>query len=322
MKPFSNVVEYYYNTLHKEVEKLEKKRQKIGFRVVLYSLFALLITVVALSLLYKNTKTFELEYIFFAGAFLAAVYGIIYKFLTKDYALEFKYKVIKPLVEHIDSNLRYSVVGMVAESSFKEAKVTTQTIDRYQGDDYVSGIINGVKLSFCDLLVEKKEEHSKTNNTYVTLFQGIFLESEFPKHFHSKTYVYPDKLAKAFGSQIGDFLQSNPFGSAKLLKLDNPEFEHYFKVYGESAIEARYILSHSLMQKIVHFRKKVAHDITLSFVGGRFYLAIAYNKPSLEAAVFNSLLDYKVAKEYIETLYFAISVVEELALNKKLWSKI
>ncbi len=47
-----------------------------------------------------------------------------------------------------------------------------------------------------------------------------------------------------------------------------------------------------------------------------------YGKKDLfEPSVFHSLLEYKTALEYIVTLHLAISIVEELKLNEKLWSK-
>ena len=37
----------------------------------------------------------------------------------------------------------------------------------------------------------------------------------------------------------------------KLIKMDNPEFEKEFVVYSDNPIKARYILTHSLMQRIL-----------------------------------------------------------------------
>jgi len=56
-------------------------------------------------------------------------------------------------------------------------------------------------------------------------------------------------------------------------------------------------------------------------VGTHIYMAISYDKDLFEPSVFRSLLEYKVAMEYVKTLHLAIGVVEELKLNQKLWSK-
>jgi hypothetical protein len=50
-------------------------------------------------------------------------------------------------------------------------------------------------------------------------------------------------------------------------------------------------------------------------------MAVYYNKDFFEPSVFRSLLKYKIAMEYVKTLHLAISIVDELKLNQKLWSK-
>ncbi|HEY9203149.1 MAG TPA: DUF3137 domain-containing protein, partial [Sulfurimonas sp.] len=107
----------------------------------------------------------------------------------------------------------------------------------------------------------------------------------------------------------------------ELVKMDDPEFEKEFVVYSTDQVEARYILSNSLMKKLLAFQQKSSHQVHISFVGSHIYMAISYNKDLFEPSVFRSLLDYKVAMEYVKTLHLAIGVVEELKLNQKLWSK-
>ena len=103
--------------------------------------------------------------------------------------------------------------------------------------------------------------------------------------------------------------------------MDHPEFEKEFVVYATDQIEARYILSHSLMQKLLHFKTRSKHPLHISFIGQSINLAIEYNKDLFEPSVFRSLLDYKIAMQYVQTLHLCIGIIEELKLNQKLWSK-
>lgn len=64
------------------------------------------------------------------------------------------------------------------------------------------------------------------------------------------------------------------------------------------------------------------HPLSLSFNGGKIYMAIGYNKDLFEPSVFHSLLKYTITMKYVETLHIAISIVEELKLKQKLWSKL
>ena len=104
--------------------------------------------------------------------------------------------------------------------------------------------------------------------------------------------------------------------------MDDPEFEKEFVVYGSDQIEARYILTHSMMKRILDLKKRTGRPVYISFVNGQMNLAIEYDKDLFEPSVFRSLLEYKVAMEYVKTLQLTIAIIEELKLNQRLWSKL
>jgi predicted SAM-dependent methyltransferase len=133
--------------------------------------------------------------------------------------------------------------------------------------------------------------------------------------------VLPDTAQNTFGDLLGGWLQSKNLDRNELVKMDNTAFEKEFVVYSTDQIEARYILSHSLMEKLLKFQKGLKHPISISFVGGSIYIAVQSNEDQFEPSIFHSLLQHKVAMEYVSTLHFVIGIVEELKLNQKLWSK-
>ena len=322
MKKFSEIIDFYYKELYPIVKELDKKREEVKKRTLW--IFGVILFVITLGTLMYIKSSSDVDYLnlaVFYGFVVAAVYGFVLKFTSGDYVFAFKQRVVKPLVEFIDPSLRYTTNAYIPQHLFTKSKILTGRIDRYSGNDYVTGVVDGVKIEFSDVHAEQKHTDSKGRTHYETLFQGMFLRAEFPKHFIGRTVVLPDSAEKMFGSFLGKMLQSYNFSRAELVKMDNPEFEKHFVVYGTDQIEARYILSHSMMERILTFRKKVGHDISLSFVGGEMFVAVHYDKDTLEPAIYSSLLDYKIAKEYIETLFFAMGIVEELSLNKKLWSK-
>jgi len=322
MKKFSEVIDYYYSELNSIVKELDQKRQKVKQKIIGWTIvLALAVVVLVWGIVSVSDESDPFGTVITLAVLGLGGFGIIYKILTKDYSTEFKLRVIEPLIKFIDHNLTYLPSSTIPQYIFERSKIVTQKIDRYSGDDLVKGVIDDVKIEFCDLHVEKEYEDSKGNSQYQTLFQGIFVRAEFPKHFYARTIVLPDNAEKIFGSYIGKILQSYNFGEEKLVKLDNPEFEKHFVVYSSDQIEARYILSHSMMQRILTFRKKVGHDLSFSFVGGEMFVGVHYNKDSLEASIFGSLLEYKIAKEFVESLYYSLGIVQELQLNQKLWSK-
>lgn len=319
MKSLSELTDFYYKVLFPSLKKLEKDRKHLRYRIVLVILiFTFLVAVVVFSLqaLFQSIESLG----FIIVLYIAGV-GFLYKMLTKDYTLEFKEKIMSPMINEIDSNLNYTPSLHVSQRLFERSKLFTSSIDRMSGNDFVKGKIDTVSIQFSDIHAEKQHKDSKGRTSWSTIFQGLFIVSEFNKHFKGQTVVLPDSAQSSFGDIIGSWLQSNNISRDELVKMDNTEFEKEFVVYSSDQVEARYILSHTLMDKLLNFKKRSKHPVYISFVGESIHMAIEYNKDLFEPSVFRSLLDYKISMEYVQTLHLAIGIVQELKLNQRLWSK-
>lgn len=312
MKSVSDLTDFYYKNLFPTLEKLESDRKNIRHRIIVIGVFYTLITAF---IAYEINSAFDLIIVAYI-----ALGAIIYKFLVHDYTHEFKMSVIKPLVHAIDSTLLYSCDTHVSEYFFNRSKLFAEP-DKISGNDYVKGKIDGINIQFSDLHAQKRDRNSRGNETWSTIFQGLYLVGDFNKHFHGETIILPDTAQNTFGDLIGHWLQSNNMSRNELIKMDDPEFEKEFVVYSTDQVEARYILSSSLMKKLLIFKHKSKHPLYVSFAGTHIHMAIEYNKDLFEPSVFESLLEYKVAMGYVQTLHLAIGVVQELKLNQKLWSK-
>ena len=312
LKSISELTDFYYKSLFPTLEKLEKDRKNLSHRIVIAGI---ILTSVAFIIAYALGSFYEFVLI---GYIIIGLF--IYRFLVHDYISEFKNNVIRPLVHVIDNSLEYSPSLHVAKHLFENSNLFLDS-DRISGNDYVKGKIDGISIEFSDLHAEKQTQNSKGKDEWSTLFRGLFIVAEFNKNFSSQTVVLPDSAQSTFGDLIGHWLQSNNSTRDELVKMDNPEFEAEFVVYSNDQIEARYILSHSLMEKLLSFKNKSAHPLHVAFKANRIYMAVSYDKDLFEPSIFRSLLEYKVAMEYVKTLHLAIGIVEELKLNQKLWSK-
>lgn len=320
MKSISELTDFYYKDLYADLQELEKERKILRDRIIMVGSVVGVIALAVIGVIYNSVGGFHDGMIFVAVA-AAVLGGIVYKFMIKDYTAGFKRKIIQPLIHAIDDKLRYTPSLHVPQHLFERSELFKHRIDRFNGNDFVKGDIDGVSLQFSDLHAEYKTKDSKGNTHWHTIFQGLFIIAEFNKHFKGRTVILPDHAEKSFGKLIGGWLQSKNFSRDRLVKMDDPAFEKAFVVYGTDQIETRYILTHSMMERLLRFKKKTGQKLFVSFVGTHIHLAIYYNKDLFEPSVFTSLLDYKQAMEYVETLKLAIGIVEELKLNEKLWSK-
>jgi hypothetical protein len=175
MKSISQLTEFYYSALYPRILELEKKRKDIVHRITI--IFVILATVNFSLFHFFTNKQQHIDLfviLFFVIPFLA-ISSFLYKFLTKDYVLSFKTEIIEPLLKEIDQNLRYNPTHKIDQKTFTNSDIFKETIDRYNGSDYVSGSVDGVPISFCYLHVEKKKRIQKVTLITLTFFKGFLL---------------------------------------------------------------------------------------------------------------------------------------------------
>jgi len=320
MVKISELTEFFYDELHPDLKKLEDDRKALS-RKLIYIAVALGLVALAITAIIFSSSNSHSEFDFIAIFIAVALFFWAKKHYSKDYASEFKDKIIHPLIKQIDDSLQYSKTLCISQGHFRNSKLFKKSIDRYSGNDLVKGKIDDVKLRFSDVHAEYRSRDSKGRSSWHTIFQGLFLIADFNKEFKGTTSVLPDTAEKTFGKLLGGWMQSKNMNRNDLVKMDDPEFEKQFVVYASDQIEARYILTHAMMKRLLDFKRRSSVPLYVSFSNNQIYLALEYNKDLFEPTIFSSLLEYSLIKEYVTTLQLATGIIHELKLNEKLWSK-
>ena len=244
--------------------------------------------------------------------------------LWEVYRNEFKEKVIKQIIKLIDNSLSYDPNGKLSLEQFKKSGIYKTQIDRYKGDDHVYGKIGSTKVEFSEVHAEQKTEYRDSKGrrrvNWHTIFKGLLFSVDFNKHFNVKTYVLTDTAEKMFGF-LGKKLQSMNISRDDLVYLENPDFEKQFVVYSSDQIEARYILSPSLMDRILDFKNQTKKNIQLSFVESKLFVVVPYREDLFEPKLFGDIVDFNNIKEYYNDLILVLELVETLNLNTRIWTK-
>lgn len=102
------------------------------------------------------------------------------------------------------------------------------------------------------------------------------------------------------------------FYDTKLL----PDLKKEFCVYSDDQVEARYILSPSLIERIVDFKQKWDTKVYLSFRDSKVYIAIKMKKNLFETRLFKSIVDYNFIEENIRFLILLTGIVRDLTALK------
>jgi len=318
MNTLEDLKHFYDTDLSADLKVLEQKRKKVLRKLTFVGVVLLCMVGVVVFIVLMNPHI-DRGIIIVPVVLSLIIAAVAYFFIGKGYISEFKILVIAKIIHFIDENLNYDHKDYIPKSTFMLSQIFKTKPNRYEGDDLVSGRVGETKIQFCELNAEYKSGSGKNSSTR-TVFKGLFFIGDFNKDFTCQTVVLPDTAEKFLG-RIGQKLQSMNPARDKLIKLDDPEFEKYFVVYSNNQVGARYILSTSLMKRIVDFKKKSNRNIYLSFVGSMVFVSISYTRNLFEPRIFRTLLDFEPIREYFEDLRLAIGIVDDLNLNTRIWSK-
>jgi hypothetical protein len=244
------------------------------------------------------------------------ILGLLPKFLMREYLSSFKMSVIDKFIKFLDANLQYDLFGGVSGGAYSMSNLFRQQAERYSGSDLVTGCLNNIPVEFSQVHSEYCIRRKGAKN-WVTIFKGLFFVADCRKNFPGQTIVLPDTAQSLLG-KLGQKLQSLMPPLGQLVTFDDAEFEKYFVVYSENETSARAILSPSLMQRAVEFRKKSRFSwLRLSFDGSKVFIAMSWRQNFCEPSLFGPIVNFEKLDQYLEYISFAVSVVEEVNRDTK-----
>lgn len=298
--------------------KIESERRHVRDRILLGWLAVLAVCVPALWLVLR----FELggDAFGFAIAALLVGMGSVWSYVYLDFRKHFKQDLVASLVTAFDKRLEYIPYDAISQEEFVQAGLVREfPVTGYGGEDLLRGKIGATAIRFSEVRATHRSKTTRRNKER-TLFRGVFFVADFNKHFNGSTYVLPDKAQKLLGG-AGQALQGMRSAYGELVKLEDPEFERHFVVYSSSQIEARYLLSAALMARLTDFHNLHRHQLRLGFIHSNLYIAISVRRNLFEPRVFRTLSDPALYREFWDDLALFTSIVEELNLNTRIWTK-
>lgn len=258
----------------------------------------------------------NVDFLMVASVTVLFGFGFLYgRRVFRSFRKVYKESCVRPVADLF--GLSYFPTGCIPSSEFDHALLFPgEAYDCYSGEDYFEGKQGDTDIRFSEITVTRKGEDSDT-----IVFNGLLVSADFHKHFNSRTWVIPGS-AKSLMGRFGQVLQAlGPFGSGMAVKMENAEFERLFTVYSHDKIEARYILSPLLLERLVELRKRNNLPVRVSFVGSRVYLALSRETDLFEAS-FWSDSDLRAAARFLcHEILFALSIIDVLNLNVRIWTK-
>lgn len=323
--------EFYQNQILNAVDKIKKDRKVF---VMKYLRFIILFWIcvgimVSISLFFSTDEGSRLTkkdgvmipavilYVISATGSISFI--MIAKKVRKEFAQYYKRNVIVKIVKFIDENLDYLPNQSISLTDIENSRLFKMPVNKVIGDDFVEGIVGETYMKFSEVHAVYSYKTDKSERT-TKVFDGIMFVAESNKSFKGRTFILPDDIEKFWG-RFSKYIQKMENKWGELVKLENPEFEKLFVVYSTDQIEARYILSTTLMERIVDYKKKSRRNILISFVNNNVYIAIPFVGELFEAKLFGDILSFNIISMYYSNLKLAYDIVEDLNLNLRIWQK-
>lgn len=336
MKTIGEFKEFYCTGLVPSLPELDKQRKSVR-RKNIFTTFLFIVLLIVMGvvgffvnfLVYgkyflESSANVPLTIILITAIILFLLYIGKIKSNKQRFVDAYKNTIITQIVQFIDESLQYSPKGYIQTGDFIKSGLFIHNPDSYTGDDLVSGRIGKTDITFSEVHARYKtatyDEEGGSRDKWTNIFDGLFFKADFHKDFKGKYVVLPDFTERVLGRQAKIFQKMNrKYG--QLIELEDIEFEKEFVVYGSDQIEARYILSVSIMQRLLNFKRRTGKNIRISFVKSSVFIAIPYKKELFEPHYRKSVINEDKTMQYFRDLEMAIGIVEELTLNLRIWSK-
>ena len=264
--------------------------------------------------------------IIIAFAFIG-LYGLVFSvshFLKKNksnstpttsagygFAYDFKDRVVRRMVEFLDPSFKYQIANHIKLSELMQSGMFHDAKFKLSGSDLVQGVEDGVPFKFSDIqLTREKTFVGKDEDPEESIMVGSFFIAEFNKVFKSPIFVY---AKKTFGGM------DNLSYEGEKVRLEDPDFDKQFTVYGKDQIEARYILTPSMMERLKSLRSRMGSNVYIVFANNNIYIANNNGKDRFEIGMLSSVNRRESIIGYYNDLAEQLGIINELKLNLKIW---
>ena len=151
-----------------------------------------------------------------------------------------------------------------------------------------------------DVRAEKIITDEDGNKKRKKIFSGVFGAIKFRMPFNCKLY-----------------LNANKNITLQQLETESPEFNKLFNTKTDNQVQARLILSVTMMQKLIDFTTKAKCKIGFSFVDDHLYFYL--NKNLFEPSTKVDKFSFSLIEPIYDDLELLDSLITEIISNRKIF---
>ncbi|WP_210468204.1 DUF3137 domain-containing protein [Sporosarcina sp. 6E9] len=179
------------------------------------------------------------------------------------------------------------------------------------GEDYIEGQLGLTTFKLSEIHVMDSGDSSDDKIT--TVFEGVVFIADFNNFFEGSTYIYRRKFLANTHAHV------KSIGAYKI-ELTDHDFNKEFVVMTTDDVEARYILSTNFVRKLMEYSHTTDGKAEFTFVDNKMFIFRRTTKDQFSGQLHNSNDEARLREIYDDFLEY-FSIVDELTLNRRIWSK-
>ena len=271
---------------------------------------------------------------------LPVIYWVRYNRWAAKYGNWEKSASLVPAIRFLAPEFEYRQSQYVSDKRVRTSRIFESDGDLMSivGDDYFTGRIGKTAVEFSEVRVTIRDRvvRDDKGNPVMSRQAGMFLVADFNKPFQHATLVMPDPLEQKLGTELSKLVDGTiafmnslqktagaagaPGSDWKPVRLEDLEFERLFKVYGTDPVEAYYILTPNIMERLTAFQKGTRFGLTLSFVDTAMH-AFIHRGALFEGDLNADRTTFAAYRPYYDQLKQMFDLVEAMNLNTRLWTR-
>lgn len=289
------------------IKEVESKRKSLSRLLISYGV---LMVFVYLPLILYLVDRFNLPRK--AGRFLGLpLFYLAYMYYEKK-RLAYSTSYYNHITTDIISDLRPEWRHMAEEGIESETIKKSHLIEKsstIETNNLIGGIVKDIRFRFCQVRT--------TQNRFWALklpkvaFQGYFFEFDFPKFTKEPIHIHPT-VFKDFGELKG---------LPSCQKSDAKEFDKVFAIYCDDPEQMRYVLTLSLMDKMLNLEETIPGKVSFYFNEGTVQIAMLLKGKTIEPQIMSAPEMNEVYEIHSEILNMVDHFVDELRLQIDIWKK-
>lgn len=246
----------YYDKLNVYYNECNKKKKKIMLSKLFWGSILAIFFVIVTTLIELNKYTNGSLWLIDLAVICVIGIGVFFAIYnnTRKNMIELNDKIIMDIIAFITGNsienIEYSPEKRISKNSLNESNLFNLNVVNYNGKNFIKAPYNKNTMVFSDIytyVYDTVERNGKKSYKKRFLFDGIYIGATMNKKNKNQIYLIPNNIGDKFiQSKIKSYIHYSGYD----INLENTEFMKKYKVFCDDEIQARYILSMSLMERI------------------------------------------------------------------------